>query len=347
MQEKFVCQKVFTNWLALWDYLHVVIRVHIIMNYSDVQWSCAHCRRAYPLSIERCTNLSCNDGAKRSTAAAAGSAAGWADFTCEQPSKKCITYNAIGSIRDLHATVAAATAAGPKRPRSRIFLSSETDHYSQSGQQDDGHYWTCGYRNIQMLCSALMRDSKYSKVLFGGCNFIPDVAGIQVQFRPGNYISSRYPTRACVQFWIEKAWRAGFDEASAAHFGGVLSGSDERIGAAECCALLRYFGASVVDHTVLCGSLTACSSLYIVQAFQHTLWVCMHWTVRTSGSHMATLLHGQLQTRLPRRRLHCCAALGVRRWSCVRRGRLTSTTDLAPPLAPLPTWWSTSAAARS
>jgi hypothetical protein len=61
--------------------------------------------------------------------------------------------------------------------------------YSQKGSY--GAAWSCGYRNIQMLCSSLVRIEEYRLVLFEGDGTIPDVAG--------------------VQRWIERAWAAGFD----------------------------------------------------------------------------------------------------------------------------------------
>lgn len=55
-----------------------------------------------------------------------------------------------------------------------------------------------------------------------------------------------------IQAWIEKAWKAGFDEAGSEEFGGLLLGTDYWIGATECAALLRYFGfrAIVVDFSM-------------------------------------------------------------------------------------------------
>ena len=52
--------------------------------------------------------------------------------------------------------------------------------------------WSCGYRNIQMLCLSLISRVEYRNVLFGGDGKIPNVNAIQR--------------------WIEKAWGSGFDE---------------------------------------------------------------------------------------------------------------------------------------
>jgi len=99
--------------------------------------------------------------------------------------------------------------------------------YSQRGQF--GAKWSCGYRNIQMLCSSLMKLPEYRAVLFDGDGRVPDVVGLQR--------------------WIERAWHGGFDSEGAVQLGGRLEGTSKWIGATECAALLRYFGvrARVVD----------------------------------------------------------------------------------------------------
>lgn len=103
-------------------------------------------------------------------------------------------------------------------------------HVSQTGVAE-GCYWSCGYRNIQQLCTALMKIPAFKAKLFNGDGDIPDVNGLQA--------------------WIEKAWSAGFDTAGQQQLGGSLVGSDLWIGATECAALLRYFGlkAEVVDFS--------------------------------------------------------------------------------------------------
>lgn len=63
------------------------------------------------------------------------------------------------------------------------------EHYTQAGGY--GARWSCGYRNIQMLCSSLMQLEEYRQVLFDGSGRIPTIPELQ----------------AC----IEKAWGAGFD----------------------------------------------------------------------------------------------------------------------------------------
>lgn len=61
--------------------------------------------------------------------------------------------------------------------------------YSQKGSY--GAAWSCGYRNIQMLCSSLLQIPEYRSVIFGGNGVIPDIQGLQKA--------------------IEDAWAVGFD----------------------------------------------------------------------------------------------------------------------------------------
>ncbi|CAM9167695.1 unnamed protein product, partial [Hapterophycus canaliculatus] len=104
-----------------------------------------------------------------------------------------------------------------------------TVHCTQRGLRGSG--FSCGYRNIQMLCSALMEWPEYRRVLFGGSGCIPGIA--------------------LLQCWIERAWADGYDPDGCEQLGGpgALMGSETWIGATECATLLRSFGvkAEVID----------------------------------------------------------------------------------------------------
>ena len=71
----------------------------------------------------------------------------------------------------------------------KLKLCSRVEHYSQ--YKSIGSRWSCGYRNIQMLCSSLIQIPTYKDALFDGTGVMPDV------FR--------------LQQWIEQAWSAGYD----------------------------------------------------------------------------------------------------------------------------------------
>ncbi len=68
-------------------------------------------------------------------------------------------------------------------------LCSPFPHISQKGVT--GHGWSCGYRNIQMLCASLLQLPCYKRILFGGSGELPTVIELQT--------------------WIERAWADGFD----------------------------------------------------------------------------------------------------------------------------------------
>ena len=108
----------------------------------------------------------------------------------------------------------------PPARRLRIALSRPLSFVSQRGTY--GSSWSCGYRNIQQLCSSLASaNAAYKSALFGS-GVIPDIESLQVL--------------------IEKAWGLGFDPDGAAQLGRSLQGTSKYIGSAECVALLRSQG---------------------------------------------------------------------------------------------------------
>uniref|UniRef100_A0A8C4Z5A7 Zinc finger containing ubiquitin peptidase 1 n=1 Tax=Gadus morhua TaxID=8049 RepID=A0A8C4Z5A7_GADMO len=98
-----------------------------------------------------------------------------------------------------------------------IWLSAETDHYNSS-EGDNG--WGCGYRNLQMLLSALQRIPVFADRLTEG--EIPSVPQLQRM--------------------IEGAWKEGLDPQGASHFNKRLQGTRAWIGATEIYALLTSLG---------------------------------------------------------------------------------------------------------
>ena len=109
----------------------------------------------------------------------------------------------------------------------------EVDFFTSFGNFDKK--WGCGYRNVQMLLSALLH-AEPALVLFGGAARVDDGGTVCV------------PSIKTLQQWLEFAWGGGFDVAGAAQVGAVV-GTDEWVGATEAVALLRHQGlkARVVD----------------------------------------------------------------------------------------------------
>lgn len=116
-----------------------------------------------------------------------------------------------------------------KENSTKFRLCSPMAHMTQLNAM--GAHWACGYRNIQMLCLSLAKVPAYKSLLFNGDGNVPDIWGLQA--------------------WIEKAWKAGFDEIGSSDFGGSLISKSDWIGATECAALLRFFGlrAHLVNFT--------------------------------------------------------------------------------------------------
>ncbi|XP_038077960.1 zinc finger-containing ubiquitin peptidase 1-like [Patiria miniata] len=112
---------------------------------------------------------------------------------------------------------------------SYVRLCSDTDHYS-STYGDKG--WGCGYRNLHMLLSSLVRIDEYRQVLFSGQNAIPSISKLQQL--------------------IEAAWAKGFDPQGREQLGGRVANTRKWIGATEITAVLSSLRAKcrLVDfHT--------------------------------------------------------------------------------------------------
>ncbi|KAG9278334.1 zinc finger with UFM1-specific peptidase domain protein isoform X1 [Astyanax mexicanus] len=111
------------------------------------------------------------------------------------------------------------------RDCARVWLCAETDHYSSSAG-DKG--WGCGYRNFQMLLSALRRTEEYTAP-----HTLPDAV----------------PSIPRVQALIEAAWAEGIDPQGASHFNRKLQGTRAWIGATEIYSVLTVhrIRARIVD----------------------------------------------------------------------------------------------------
>ncbi|CAA2968093.1 Hypothetical predicted protein [Olea europaea subsp. europaea] len=110
-------------------------------------------------------------------------------------------------------------------------LSGYIDHFQSVESEDVG--WGCGWRNIQMLSSHLLKQRQEAReVLYGGSGFVPDIASLQR--------------------WLEIAWERGFDTHGSNDFDQKIYGKRNWIGTTECAALFRSFGlrARIVDF---CG----------------------------------------------------------------------------------------------
>uniref|UniRef100_A0ACD5VBJ5 Uncharacterized protein n=1 Tax=Avena sativa TaxID=4498 RepID=A0ACD5VBJ5_AVESA len=111
---------------------------------------------------------------------------------------------------------------------STSIISGYVDHHQSLSSEDKG--WGCGWRNIQMLSSHLLRQRPETRqVLFGACGFVPDIPSLQR--------------------WLEIAWDKGFDTVGASHFDNKIYGVKKWIGTSECVTVLRSFGlrARIVD----------------------------------------------------------------------------------------------------
>ncbi|KAL8519668.1 hypothetical protein ACS0TY_010561 [Phlomoides rotata] len=108
-------------------------------------------------------------------------------------------------------------------------LCGHIDHF-QGKSWDVG--WGCGWRNIQMLSSHLIRQQQEARdILYGGSGFVPDIGSLQQ--------------------WLELAWAKGYDTPGSEEFDQKIYGKRDWIGTTECAALFRSFGlrAQIVDFS--------------------------------------------------------------------------------------------------
>ena len=146
-----------------------------------------------------------------------------------------------------------------------------TDHISV-GAGDQG--WGCGYRNTQMLMSALLQDPVFNESLLYhlSCKGLPSVASLQ-------------------QF-IEKAWKSGFDVAGAEQLGGKLTGTRKWIGSTEIAALLRSFHikTKIVDFHQPTGAGNTHPAMFE--------WIQKYFKNNATGSSLPLYLQHQGHSRL-------------------------------------------------
>lgn len=160
-----------------------------------------------PTTVGRRLTDTMNYGGSSSTS---GSTVG---LTCTSETDEPITRNVISRLRQ-QIRHNLQSIPSPLLPYT-VALSSEADHFAQF----DGY--SCGYRNIQILCSALLRYPVFRNVLFGGCGYVPDIVTLQRL--------------------IEHAWSIGFDPTGYRQLKTILH-TNKFIGSTECAIVLRYFG---------------------------------------------------------------------------------------------------------
>ena len=90
------------------------------------------------------------------------------------------------------------------------------------GQKGMGRRWSCGYRNLQMLCAWLLKEEQYRGRVFRGVGHVISLSALQRE--------------------VEAAWRAGFDRQGGMDFGYHVVGGSAWIGTSELWAVLRSYG---------------------------------------------------------------------------------------------------------
>lgn len=121
------------------------------------------------------------------------------------------------------------------RPRRTRHACSELDIHLATV---DGDGWDCGYRNLQMLLSALVKGLVQTTH-----NATYSASGQGPPATP--WRTGQVPNVLAIQEALEIAWSCGFDEMDRSHFYEPLRGSRQWIGTSDAAALLRYWGVDV------------------------------------------------------------------------------------------------------
>ncbi|GBP80456.1 Zinc finger with UFM1-specific peptidase domain protein [Eumeta japonica] len=104
----------------------------------------------------------------------------------------------------------------------KTYLCSGVDHYA-STYGDRG--WGCGYRNMQMVLSSLVRNEKYAALL-------------RAAWEGDDPRSPAVPSIPKLQLLVERAWQMGFDTQGSEQLGCKLHNTRKWIGACEVVTVL-------------------------------------------------------------------------------------------------------------
>ena len=133
-----------------------------------------------------------------------------------------ITYGLLELLCDMNLNGVISCGVGGSRDVSTL----------QHIQQNDE--WSCGFRNLQMMLSALIPHLKPNHSFF--------------QVVPRRLQNTTIPSLRQIQSALEQSWKAGFDPNGAEHYRYKVLGRNSKIGAVEVSSVMSYWG---LDSTVV------------------------------------------------------------------------------------------------
>jgi hypothetical protein len=209
---------------------------------------------ALAAELQRCEEA----GAQPARATAARGAGAPTDVPAHlrQPDCDARTDGLIALLKDQY-----RLPSGPWAKRATAATAEVCPHFTQRGvsaREEGTHGWSCGYRNAQMLCAALLAGTHgdaFHEVLFGGVGVVPSVRSLQG--------------------WIERAWDEGWDPSARSQFkGGRVVGTQAWIGTSEGTSSVDPIVSDQSEHMDGIGRLVLCvaSAIYSVKTGRR----CMH-----------------------------------------------------------------------
>lgn len=149
-------------------------------------------------------------------------------------SDDAIVTEGIISLADMLHLPDVATCAGGKKHRQSV---SSVLHIKQNDK------WSCGFRNLQMMLSALLPRLPAFHPFF---EVVPD--SLKRYPATAGSIPTPLPSLRQLQSFLEQSWADGFDPRGAQHYNRRIVGKRSEIGAVEVSSCLSFLG---IDSTVV------------------------------------------------------------------------------------------------
>jgi hypothetical protein len=206
-------------------------------------------------------------------------------------------------------TLAAATATGNSDTSHASSMTTTTTTTLRHIQQKDK--WSCGFRNLQMMMTALVPILPPDHTYFQDAN-----GGDGRRDQAGSFAISSLRQ---IQQLLEELWKAGWDTTGAQHFQYRIVGKQSRIGAVEVSSALSFRGVdNVVVQFIKCAESRRQLGPFCWAYFNRRSGcsTCRSGFVTTSGTHSNNMSSQAIAERLLASNTNSAGAAGGVSCSC-------------------------------
>ena len=130
--------------------------------------------------------------------------------------------------------------------------------------------WSCGFRNIQMLLTAIVPQLPPFHLYFQKLHHVYEqpLKALMEHNKPKEEDLLLVPSLTQLQEQLEESWRQGFDPKGARHFNNRVVGRLSKIGACEVCFALNFWHLdSCVIQFVKCPASRRCLPAFVYAYF--------------------------------------------------------------------------------